>query len=185
MNLVKRLFQEGVGRFKRGKGGEGQRGKAVWQHQSDAKQGALRDLTFRTAANMQAFNMLIDSPSCGSYCAPTLAGLRAECGSRRALPDKKATVTVAFLLTFTPWVYGQPGGIVGVNFFTSLASSEPSACLTTSAKAESPTLRSARLWMPLPSKAVVASVVITVSPIVKVLAPTAGALPLPCMFPGP
>src|SRR6266446_231209 len=63
MNLVKRLFQHGVDRFKRGKGCEAQRGKAVWQHQSDAKQGALRDLTFRTEANMQAINMLIDSPS--------------------------------------------------------------------------------------------------------------------------
>src|SRR5258706_5176586 len=62
MNLVKRLSQHGVDRFKRGKGCEAQRGKAVWQHQSDAKQGALRDLTFRTEANMQAVNMLIDSP---------------------------------------------------------------------------------------------------------------------------
>src|SRR4029077_15058116 len=83
MNLVKRLFQHRVDRFKRGKGCEAQRGKAVWQHQSDAKQGALRDLTFRTEANMRAINMLIDSPSCGSYCAPTLAGLRAECERRR------------------------------------------------------------------------------------------------------
>src|SRR6266446_4601295 len=65
MNLVKRLFQHGVDRFKRGKGCEAQRGKAVWQHQSDAKQGALRDLTFRTEANMQAIYMLIDSPSTG------------------------------------------------------------------------------------------------------------------------
>src|SRR5258708_13839380 len=121
MNLVKRLFQHGVDRFKRGKGCEAQRGKAVWQHQSDAKQGALRDSTFRTAANMQAFNMLIDSPSCGGYCAPTLAGLRARCGSRRTLPDKKSTVTVAFLLTFTPWLYGQPCGIFCANFFAPLA----------------------------------------------------------------
>src|SRR6267378_2384720 len=65
MNLVKRLFQHGVDRFKRGKGCEAQRGKAVWQHQSDAKQGALRDLTFRTEANMQASYMLMDSPSAG------------------------------------------------------------------------------------------------------------------------
>src|SRR6266446_1924352 len=65
MNLVKRLFQHGVDRFKRGKGCEAQRSKAVWQHQSDAKQGALRDLTFRTEANMQAIYMLIDSPSTG------------------------------------------------------------------------------------------------------------------------
>src|SRR6266853_2106711 len=63
MNLVKRLFQHGVDRFKRGKGCEAQRSKAVWQHQSDAKQGALRDLTFRTEANMQAIYMLMDSPS--------------------------------------------------------------------------------------------------------------------------
>src|SRR5260221_886174 len=63
MNLIKRLFQHGVDRFKRGKGCEAQRSKAVWQHQSDAKQGALRDLTFRTEANMQAIYMLMDSPS--------------------------------------------------------------------------------------------------------------------------
>src|SRR5712664_2936537 len=63
MNLVKRLFQDGVDRFKRGKGCEAQRSKAVWQHQSDAKQGTLRDLTFRNEANMQAINMLMDSPS--------------------------------------------------------------------------------------------------------------------------
>src|SRR5258707_13556696 len=65
MNLVKRLFQHGVDRFKRGKGCQAQRSKAVWQHQSDAKQGALRDLTFRTEANMQAIYMLMDSPSAG------------------------------------------------------------------------------------------------------------------------
>src|SRR5712691_8066655 len=63
MNLVKRLFQHGVDRFKRRKGCEAQRSKAVWQHQSDAKQGALRDLTFRTEANVQAINMLMDSSS--------------------------------------------------------------------------------------------------------------------------
>src|SRR5713226_3016902 len=63
MNLVKRLFQHGIDRFKRGKGCEAQRSKAVWQHQCDAKQGALRDLTFRNEANMQAIYMLIDSPS--------------------------------------------------------------------------------------------------------------------------
>src|SRR5216684_629597 len=104
MNLVKRLFQHGVDRFKRGKGCEAQRGKAVWQHQSDAKQGALRDLTFRTEANMQAIDMLIDSPS--------------RCPHR-------------WLLSVCARRSQKPMPPVGVNFLTSLASSEPSACLGT------------------------------------------------------
>src|SRR5258708_21266399 len=79
MNLVKRLFEHGVDRFKRGKGCEAQRGKAVWQHQSDAKQGALRDLTFRTAANMQAINMLIDSPSwCSNWWLLSVCARRSQ-----------------------------------------------------------------------------------------------------------
>src|SRR5260221_5166268 len=109
MNLVKRLFQHRVDRFKRGKGCEAQRGKAVWQHQSDAKQGALRDRTFRTEAKVQAINMLMDSPSwCPNWwllsaCARStfvysvrqsrrgLAGDLAECERRRpsrTLQDK-------------------------------------------------------------------------------------------------
>src|SRR3989442_853865 len=84
MNLVKRLFQHRVDRFKRGKGCEAQRGKAVWQHQSDAKQGALRDLTFRTEANTQAINMLIDSPSwCPNWWLPAALGESSPQSPRR------------------------------------------------------------------------------------------------------
>src|SRR6266481_5680895 len=84
MNLVKRLFEHRVDRFKRGKGCEAQRGKAVWQHQSDAKQGALRDLTFRTEANMQAINMLIDSPSwCPHWWLLSVCARRCQSPRRR------------------------------------------------------------------------------------------------------